>query len=271
MTDYHVHIGQYESVYYYAERVFDALKSAGVHEVWFSSTTSCLYCKESEVARSNPNIIANAPSARQLYETVCDEVHNALCAAREIGITVHPLYWVVPDVHFYAEAGVSVRSAMAEKSADGTALYEGFKIHPRAQKWDLADARTASLAEEIFSYAEAHKKLILIHCGQDDIESPLLFESFVKNHPCSTVQLAHSRPLSETLYMLNTYSNTVCDTAFADDASIRTLQDAGFESRIRHDTDFPINHYKKTQPRLDPTEAELFAFLCGEKNQQESK
>ena len=201
MTDYHVHIGQYESVYYYAERVFGALKSAGVHEVWFFSTTSCLYCKESEVA--------NAPSARQLYETVCDEIRNALYVAREIGITVHPLYWVVPDVHFYAEAGVSVKSAMAEKSADGTALYEGFKIHPRAQKWDLADARTASLAEEIFSYAEAHKKLILIHCGQDDIERALLFESFVKNHPTSTVQLAHSRPLSETLYMLNTYSNTV--------------------------------------------------------------
>ena len=64
MTDWHVHIGQYGSVYYYADRAFGALKAAGVHEVWFSSTTSCLYCKESEAARTAPKIAANAPSAR---------------------------------------------------------------------------------------------------------------------------------------------------------------------------------------------------------------
>ena len=39
MTDYHVHIGQFDKAYYFADRVFSALKASGVDEVYFSSTT----------------------------------------------------------------------------------------------------------------------------------------------------------------------------------------------------------------------------------------
>lgn len=73
---------------------------------------------------------------------------------------------------------------MAETSADGTSLYEGFKIHPRAQKWD-----------------------------------------------------------------------------FAHESAIRAIQEAGFASRIRRSTDFPISHYQNKSPSCDPTEKELRDFL----------
>ena len=236
MNDYHVHIGQYHEVYYYADRVFSALKVAGVDEVWFSSTTSCLYCEE-----------------RALYEGVRGEVQDALKAAAEISIKAHPLYWVVPAVHF-AKA-VTVKQAMSETA------YDGFKIHTFAQKWDLQDARTMALAEEVFSYAESHGLFILIHCGDDDFEKPSLFEPLIARHPSVTVQLAHCRPLKETLEMLKKYPNTVCDTAFVSDDTRQKIERAGFGGRICYGTDFPITHYFSERPSHDPTADELTAWF----------
>lgn len=260
MTDYHVHIGQYENVYYYADRVFGALKSAGVDEAWFSSTTSCIYCTESEAARANPEIAANAPDAQKLYEAVRDEIRDALCAAAEIGIKARALYWVVPDIHFSQKACVSVKRVMEEKAADGSALYAGFKIHPRAQKWNLSDAKTAALAEEIFSYAEANNKRILIHCGTDKLDSPCLFEPLISRHPAALVQLAHSRPLDQTLYMLGRYHNLVCDSAMASPETVEKIKAAGFAGRLLYGSDFPINHWRKEKPKTDPSIKELAQF-----------
>lgn len=259
MTDYHVHIGQFENVYYYADRVFSALKSAGVDEAWFSSTTSCIFCKESEAARSNVEIARNAPSARELYSAVRDEVKDALRAASEIGLKAHALYWVVPEVHFAGAA--MVESAMAEKVDDSNFLYEGFKIHTRAQNWDLSDGATAKLAEEIFSYAEKHGSRIVIHSGEDAETLPTHFEPFIAQHPSVTVQLAHLRPIKETLYMLAAYSSVVCDCAMASKEAADKIASAGFGGRLLYGSDFPITHYQKAHPDHDPSEKELTEFL----------
>lgn len=47
MTDWHVHIGQWFDTYHEAKTVFFRLKKRDIDELWFSSTTSCRYCKES--------------------------------------------------------------------------------------------------------------------------------------------------------------------------------------------------------------------------------
>ena len=109
MADYHVHIGQFENVYYYADRVFRSLAVTLTDEVWFSSTTSCLYCKESPAAKANPAVAKHAPTARELYKAVCDEVEEAVYAAGGFGIEAHPLYWVVPDVHIAAAFALSLQ------------------------------------------------------------------------------------------------------------------------------------------------------------------
>lgn len=254
MTDYHVHIGQFGSAYYYADRVFAALKAQGVDEVYFSSTTSCLYCKERDAARNDSALCEKAPTARALYEGVRGEVEDALRAAAELDINAHALYWVVPDVHF-AQAGVTVEQAMAEVP------YAGFKIHPRAQKWNLCDKRTASLAEEVFSYAASHKKSILIHADDDDMCSPRLFEALLARYPQVSVQLAHLRPLSDALYMLRTYPNVCCDTAMANADAVAAVQDAGFADRLRPGSDFPIPHWRSVHPQFDPTADDLISFL----------
>ena len=263
MTDFHVHIGQYAHIYYYADRVFKALKAAGMNEVWFSSTTNCIFCKESSSAQVDDAILASAPTARELYEGVRGEVKDALNATAEIGMKAHALYWLVPDVHFAlvcdvadsesAGLGTTVEKAMTEIP------YDGFKIHPRAQKWDLTDERTAALAEAVFSYAESHGNRILLHCDEDF--TPRLFEPLIASHPKATVQLAHSRPLSDTLYMLRRYPNVVADTAMVDGTTVSALREAEFSRRICYGSDFPITHWRKIQPKSDPTTEELAEFL----------
>lgn len=93
MTDYHVHIGQWNDVYFKAEDIFYALKNSGISECWFSSTTSCLYSKTIVAGKCD----AEALSHEELYLKIRDEVKSALEYAQTIDFKAHALYWVVPE------------------------------------------------------------------------------------------------------------------------------------------------------------------------------
>ena len=253
MTDWHVHIGQWHEIYYDPAAVVRALASSGTDEFWFSSTSSCRYCKESAAVQDKRDLWESLPTARELYECIKGEVENALVAAKDCGVRAHPLYWVIPEVHFSSDAGITVENAMSEIS------YEGFKLHPRGNPWDLDNPQTLSLAHEVFSYAQKCDFPILIHAGPDPFELPSLFTPLIVAYPSVTVQLAHCRPLDETLAMLERHPNVVCDTAFADEKTVRKIHAAGFGKRIRHGTDFPITHYRAVRPNHDPTEADMTA------------
>ena len=260
MTDWHVHIGQWHEVYYDPVAVVRALKAAGTEQFWFSSTSSCRYCRESPAVRGNPALMESLPTARELYGFVKSEMNSALSAAKDCGARARPLYWVIPEVHFSSEAGVTVRRAMEELP------YEGFKLHPRGNVWNLGDPWTLDLAHEVFSFAEKRGLHILIHTGEDAFERPSLFEPLIKAYPRVTVQLAHCRPLEETLAMLKKYPNVICDTAFVDMETQDKVRAAGFGERIRFGSDFPITHYFACHPDHDPTEEELTVFLLANKH-----
>lgn len=255
MTDWHAHVGQWHETYYDPAAVVRALAACGTDEAWLSSTSSEIYCKESLAVQDRQDLRNDAMTARELYEYVRGEMEAALAAAEGCGAKAHPLYWVVPEVHFSAEACVTVESAMRDFP------YEGFKLHPRGNPWDLNDRRTLDLAHEVFSHAEERGLPVLIHAGPDPFELPDLFAPLVKAHPRVTVQLAHCRPLEDTLAMLRAYPNVVCDTAFVDDETRERIRAAGFGERIRFGTDFPITHYHAARPDHNPTEAELTDWL----------
>ena len=234
-VDYHVHFGQWSNGYYSAFSVFDAIKQSEVEEVCFSSTSSCKYCKESlDVINKNLDS-TNFPTALELYDFIKNEVLEAIEYAKKINLKVVPLYWVIPEVHFSEIANISIEKAMKEVP------YKGFKLHTRANHWNLTDEKTFNLAEDVFSYANNHKLHILIHCGDDDFDNPTLFESFIAKYPNAKVQLAHCKPLEDTLYMLEKYSNTICDTAFVSEEVQNQIIAAGFESRMVYGSDFPIS------------------------------
>lgn len=257
MTDWHVHIGQWNEIYYEPRDVIRSLKASGTDEIYFSTTTSGRYCKESIAVQGNTDLQKSLPTARELYEFIREEIGTALDEAKKVGLKAHPLYWVIPEVH-----GVKNQSKAATiKEAMSDLPYEGFKIHPRGNPWNLEDDETWRLTEEVFSYAEEHSLFILIHTGSDSFELPSKFESFIARHPKVLVQLAHCRPLKDTLYMLRTYPNVVCDTAFVDDETKKKIEEAGFADRIRFGTDFPITHYFFVKPKSNPTEENLVNFL----------
>ena len=107
MTDRHVHIGQFHRFYFAPRAVMGALKANGIDECYFSQ-----------------------PTARELEQAVAEEVREALEAAAVLGLRAHPLYWVVPET---VRAGIDIGAVFRE------AAYRGFKIHPRAQRWNDAD------------------------------------------------------------------------------------------------------------------------------------
>ena len=170
----------------------------------------------------------------ELYNFIKNEVLDAMEYGKKIGLRVVPLYWVIPEVHFSTIANITIEKAMKEVP------YKGFKIHPRGNHWDLSDKKTFELAESVFSYANEYNLTILIHCGYDDFENPKLFEKFIAKSPNAKVQLAHCKPLEDTLYMLKKYPNTLCDTAFVPEDVQNQIIAAGFGNRIRYGSDFPI-------------------------------
>lgn len=246
MTDWHVHIGQWNEIYYEPGAVFRSIKAGGTDEIYFSSTTSGRYCKESIAVQGNTDLQKSLPTARELYEYIREEIGTALDEAKKVGLKAHPLYWVIPEIH-----GVKNQSKAATiKEAMSDLPYEGFKIHPRGNPWNLENDETRRLTEEVFSYAEEHSLFILIHTGSDSFELPSKFESFIAGHPKVLVQLAHCRHLEDMLYMLRSYPNVVCDTAFTDDETKKKIEEAGFADRIRFGTDFPIAHCFYESPNL---------------------
>lgn len=231
MTDYHIHIGQWNDVYFKAEDVFYALKKSGIGECWFSSTTSCLYSKTIVAGKSD----AEALSHEELYFKIREEVKSALDYARTIHFKAHALYWVVPDI---VKSGISIEQAMKE------CPYDGFKLHPNAQEWKLDDPVTVNFTEELFSYAEKQNLRILIHTGASGDDSPKRFEHFIKAHPNCLVQLAHLKDLDAQEYMLKNYPNVVVDSSFASENEIGALIDDGIErKRILWGTDMPITYW----------------------------
>ena len=231
MTDYHVHIGQYEEDYHFAFDVFSALKQKGFSECWYSSTTSCIYCKESLAAKADKEIFDDAPSAQELYESLIEELYDSQKAANEISIIVHSLYWVVPEI---VMAGIKIEKTMKENP------YEGFKIHTRAQNWDLSQPEIMKIAENVFEYADLKKLRILIHTGVDEIDNPKKFEHLIKKYPNAKIQLAHCKDLDAIDYMLKTYSNVCVDTSASNRKIVELLTEKHGTERIIFGSDFPI-------------------------------
>mgnify|MGYP003297837766 CR=1 FL=1 len=231
MTDYHVHIGQWNDVYFKAEDIFYALKKNGIGECWFSSTTSCLYSKTIVAGKSD----AESLSHEELYLKIREEVKSALNYARTIDFKAHALYWVVPDI---VKSGIGIERAMTE------CPYDGFKLHPRAQEWKLDDPVTVNFTEELFSYAEKQNLRILIHTGASGDDSPKRFEHFIKAHPNCLVQLAHLKDLDAQEYMLKKYPNVVVDSSFAGENEIEALVGDSIErKRILWGTDMPVTYW----------------------------
>ncbi|WP_024753278.1 amidohydrolase family protein [Treponema phagedenis] len=220
MTDNHIHIGTFYNTYYDAKTVFGVLKESGVDEFYYSSTTSGM-------------AFNTALDLMSIYEDIKKEITEAQAVAESLSLKAHPLYWVIPELHY---TGLEVQTVLQEIP------YEGFKLHPRANKWDLQNSQTRDLAHGVFKTADELKLPVLIHTGYDDDRADL-FEEFFASAPNAKIILAHCRPLETTLRLLGEYKNVFCDTAFVSRRDIKKICSAGFTDKILFGSDFPITFF----------------------------
>ena len=218
MTDHHIHIGQFNEIYYDALELFEIIESTQekthVTEIRYSSTSSCRDDAELKFVEEE---IAYAQS----YES------KNLC--------VKPYLWFIPS---YAEKKISVESAA--KSFD----YCGIKLHPAGQNWDEENHAHLKALHQIFRWADDNSKSILIHCGTQKCDLPTRFENFFAEYKNAHVILAHSNPVKETALMVNRYENVFCDTACIEKKNfiqLKKIVDDG--SKILFGSDFPVTHY----------------------------
>jgi predicted TIM-barrel fold metal-dependent hydrolase len=215
MIDTHVHIGQFYNKYYNSEEILDIVHKAGIEEIWYSSTTTCVEDVK--------------------YTTIEREIAS-VCGINKYN--AFPALWYIPD---YISQGVSVESAL------NNLPYRVIKLHPKAHHWDFENTVHIDKAHEIFDCAENGKSdYILIHTGVDTVSDTEQFSRFFGEYPHAQVILAHCRPLEQTLRLMRQYKNVSCDTAFVEKSAIQKIIKAGFATRIHTGSDFPITHYYRT-------------------------
>lgn len=240
MIDHHIHIGQFNEVYYDAFEVFSAIEKSSfetsIFELHYSSTSSCRFDVE--------------------LSKIEEEIAYAQSFESDI-LKIRPYLWFVPK---YAKEGISIKSAM------GTFDYCGIKLHPYGQNWDFHNPIHKKCLEEIFSYSSESKKSILIHTGIDDCCRPSRFEEYFKNFPNSQIILAHSRPVEETILMMRKYPNVKCDISFCSKIELEKLSDfeksTNLNNKILFGTDFPISHYVNKFNGIKTTLAEQYRKDC---------
>ena len=221
MTDHHIHIGQFNEIYYDALELFELIESlsakTGVTEIRYSSTSSCR--DDAELLR------------------VEEEIEYALNFESDV-LTARPYLWFIPK---YSEQGISVKSAA--DSFD----YCGIKLHPAGQTWDEENPKHEKALREIFEWADENAKSVLIHCGPQKCDIPTRFERFFAEYTNARVILAHSNPVRETAEMVNKYANVFCDTACISLENLRSLREKVSDtSKILFGSDFPVSHYFAT-------------------------
>lgn len=221
MTDHHIHIGQFNEIYYDAFKVFEAIEAGsaeiGIDEIHYSSTSSCRNDVELEK-------IEEEISYAQQFESQ--------------SLSIKPYLWFTTS---YSEKDISVKSAIQ------TFDYCGIKLHPFAHRWDFSNLKHKKTLEQIFEWSSETKKPILIHTGASRETVPNRFELFFKEYPNSKVILAHSNPIKETAKMMNKYKNVFCDISCVKSQNIISLKKiVTSKEKILFGTDFPITNYFRT-------------------------
>ena len=214
MVDTHVHIGQFNEIYYNPVEVIQIVMEKCIDGLCFSSTTTCM----EDIA----------------YSRVENEITQTLAHIAWTYESVQPFLWYIPA---FTEQGVSLESAM------NNLPYKGIKLHPLAHPWNLEEKKVVRLVNEIFEYAGYNKLPVLIHTGNNGIDAAGVFSDFFPIYPETKFILAHCRPLIETIHLIGRYPNVYGDTAFLSKSDFQKIVKENLIEKIVLGSDFPITNY----------------------------
>jgi len=213
LFDSHIHIGQFEEIYYDPAEIIGIVmeKAEGL---CFSSTTTC----KDGVS----------------YSEIENEIDGALARIDWPPETVRPFFWYTPC---FAEQGVPFEKAVKNLP------YKGVKLHPLAHKWDLEDTKFIDMLHAIFDYAGKNSLPVLIHTGNNGVDAAGTFSRFFPLYPETKFILAHCRPLVEAISLLREHPNVYGDTAFMPAAEFIKIIKKDLSGKMIFGSDFPITNY----------------------------
>jgi predicted TIM-barrel fold metal-dependent hydrolase len=218
MTDNHIHIGQFNELYYAPLEVADIVMSSGMDGLSFSSCTSCV-----------DNVS---------YSQIEAEIQSLLSGMSYTPEQVRPFFWFIPD---YINQGVNI------ENASNVIPYRGIKIHPLAHQWDFENRSQMEALHNLFDYAACHALPVLVHSGHSGIDSADRFERFFIEYRNVQFIIAHCRPLDKTIEMIKLYDNVYCDTAFVPTDDLQAINNRRLGHKIIFGSDFPVTHYYRTK------------------------
>lgn len=232
--DYHVHMGQFQNIYYNPYKIVNVLLACGVEGAYVTSTTSCIKW--------------NTQKEKELVvEHIKAEINELLLYSKTKNFDARPMCWIIPQ-RFYD--GETVEKMFFESN------YYGFKIHPRAHEWNLNDSKIILLLSEVCQIAEREKVPVLIHTGICEFESANKFEYWFKKFPGVRFILAHCRDVDEIMNLFDTYENLYGDVAFSTPCDLRKILKSKHKGKLLFGTDFPVTIYCQDMDAY--TEKELY-------------
>lgn len=221
LCDYHIHIGQFEEMYYNPYKVVESLAFCGVHNAYVSSTTSCIrWHTENE--------------KRFIINHIKSELHELRYHSKLLKVNMKPLCWIIPERIIEGE---SFQEIMDENN------YEGFKIHLRAQEWNLDNKKVCKLMSDICYYASKKNIPVLIHTGICDYEKPSRLLRWYLEYPDVIFILAHCKDIDGFIDVSSKCKNIYGDAAFLEKETFKYFVSRGLSEKILFGTDFPITNY----------------------------
>jgi len=204
MTDNHVHIGWYSDGYHSPKEVWEAERAAGVDDIVVSSTSTCA----------------------ELYKLIVREMLELI---RLGGLHIHPLLWLTPRMM----KTWGIRYMLHSK-----VQWQGVKMHWQAHREWYYNPKLTKQAMKVVEHLNVP---LLLHTGEFKECGAKVFVPIIETYPNVTFVLAHGKPISQTIEILQRYTNVYVDTAFMPAENVARLVEAGLTSRILFGTDAPIN------------------------------
>ena len=143
---------------------------------------------------------------------------------------VIPVLWVTPEF-------------LKDDNLRSSVLYSGIKwkcikVHPQLSpdEWEP----NSTNYESVVSLARSMKVPVLIHTGVVKNCHPSQIAPLFNKYKDQLFIMAHGRPIEETFLVMESYRNTIVDTAFMPIEHIQQLVQRGYEHRILWGSDYPI-------------------------------
>lgn len=224
LIDTHIHVGQFNDLYFAPSAIHELVEQLGVDYYAVSSTTQC----------------------EENYPKVLSEMEELI---RLDGKKVLPIMWITPEalqgnIALYLESDIKWRM---------------LKIHPflNQTEWNPE----GELFAEVLDIAKELRLPLLIHTGESDCCKASLYEQTIKDNPDITFILAHGRPIQFALHIAASYENAYVDSAFMPIEHMKMFIEYGFSEKLLWGTDMCIpKHFNRNKDMVTYYKSKLQAF-----------